>query len=224
MAAGEDWLERFPALGRLEPEAARQLRAAAVPMAFPAGAALFSAGSACHHYLMVLDGAIRVEMVSEGGREIVLYRVGAGETCILTTACLMTRADYSAHGVAETAVRAVSLPADRFRGLLAQSDVFREFVFSSYGTRIADLLVLIEEVAFRRVDVRLARLLTERAGPDAAVTMTHGEIAAELGTAREVVSRQLKEFERRGWVSLGRGRIMVQNAAALRDAAAADGR
>jgi CRP/FNR family transcriptional regulator len=204
----------FPRLAALEPDAARTLAAASRSVAIPAGTVLFQDGAECGSYVMVLDGSIRVQKVAENGREIVLYRVERGQTCVLTTNSLIARTNYSAEGVAETPVSAVMLPAATFRTLLARSEVFRDFVFAAYATRISDLLVLIEEVAFGRIDMRLAGWLAARAGSDG-IRATHQDIAVELGTAREVISRQLKDFERRGWVSLHRGRVEVRDAGAL---------
>ena len=202
----------FPALAALEPEAAR-LFAAARQVDIPAGTVLFQDGSPCGNYVLVIEGSIRVQKVAENGREIVLYRVEGGQSCVLTTNCLIGGENYAAEGIAENAVTALVLPAMAFRALLASSDVFRSFVFSAYASRMSDLLLLIEEVAFGRIDARLAAWLAERGGGE--LKATHQEIAVELGTAREVVSRQLKEFERRGWVALGRGRLAVQNIKAL---------
>jgi CRP/FNR family transcriptional regulator len=203
----------FPQFARLDPESARLLESTARIIGVPAGTVLFQDGSECQAYVLVLDGSVRVQKVSENGREIVLYRVEAGQSCVLTTNCLIAREDYAAQGIAETDIRALVLPAATFRALLAKSEAFRDFVFSAYATRIGDLLMLIEEVAFGRIDVRLAGWLRQRAG--SAIRVTHQEVAVELGTAREVISRQLKEFERRGWVALGRGRIEVTDAAGL---------
>lgn len=199
----------FPQFAAMDPESARLLDGAARMVTVPAGTVLFQDGSECSSYVLVVDGSIRVQKVSEGGREIVLYRVEAGQSCVLTTNCLIAHEDYAAQGIAETEVRALVLPAATFRALLAKSEPFRDFVFSAYAARIADLLMLIEEVAFGRIDVRLAGWLGARADKGGEIRATHQDIATELGTAREVISRQLKEFERRGWVALGRGRIMV---------------
>lgn len=222
MRQDQDWLRSFPALASLDEPARRILRDAARVVTVPQGTAVFSEGDACRSYMLVLDGSVRVQKVSEGGREIVLYRVEAGQSCVLTTSCLLTQGDYSAEGVAETEVQAVVLSHAAFQQLLAQSAAFRQFVFSSYAVRLADLLMLIEEVAFGRVDVRLAQLLCERAGADGVVRGTHHEVAVELGSAREVISRQLKDFERRGWVALHRGRIEVKARQALRELARRD--
>ena len=213
----DDWLKTFPALAALDEPAARILRKAATVMTLPVGAAPFRQGSACEAYLFVVSGSVRVHMVSETGREIVLYRVEDGQTCILTTCCLMSREDYPAHAVTETEVVAAVLPAGAFRELIARSAAFREFVFSVYGHRVADLMLLVDQVAFHSIDLRLARFLLENKGAKGGLDVTHQHVAVELGTAREVVSRQLKEFERRGWVALHRGRIDVVDADALDD-------
>jgi len=221
-AAGGHALEALARRAGLD-EAARRRLAGAHRVAVPAGAVLFRPGDRCESYLVVLSGTARVQHVSEGGREIVLYRIGAGETCILTTACLMAGEAYSAEGIAETAVEAVAVPQAAFHDLIAASASFRRFVFASYGARLADLMLLVEEVAFGRIDVRLARFLAAHGGAAGTVAMTHQDLATELGTAREVVSRQLKEFERRGWVALHRGRIDLTDGTALRSLGAAEG-
>lgn len=205
----------FPQFSRLDPESARLLGANARTMVIPSGTILFQDGAECSAYVLVLDGSIRVQKVAENGREIVLYRVESGQSCVLTTNCLITREDYAAEGIAETEIRALILPAATFRTLLGQSEAFRDFVFSAYATRIADLLMLIEEVAFGRIDVRLGGWLRQRTDGNGEIRATHQEIATELGTAREVVSRQLKEFERRGWVGLHRGRVEIKSAEGL---------
>lgn len=217
MRPADDWTSAFPALATLDDAAKRLLRDAAHVVTVPAGSVVFSEGEPCRNYMLVLDGSVRVQKVSEGGREIVLYRVDSGQSCVLTTSCLLTQGDYNAQGIAETEVRAVILSHATFQNLLARSAPFRQFVFSSYAVRLADLLMLIEEVAFGRVDMRLAQLLVERAGKDGQLKGTHQDFAVELGTAREVVSRQLKDFERRGWVVLHRGRVEVKAPQPLRD-------
>ena len=212
---GEDWTVGIPGLSALDQPTRSRLCALSRPMAAPAGTILFREGYACQSYLIVLSGQVRVQKLGENGREIVLYRVEEGETCIITTACLMSGADYDAEGIAETDIVAQALPMSGFQEMLAVSSSFRCFVFNAYGTRIADLLMLIEEVAFGRIDRRLAACLVQHARGGNAVNVTHQELAVELGTAREVVSRQLKEFERNGWVRLGRGHMDIENAKAL---------
>lgn len=212
----ENWIDAFPALATLEQPARVILQRAAMVATLPAGTVPFRHGDSCESFLFVLSGTVRVHMISETGREIVLYRVEDGQTCILTTCCLMSNEDYPAEAVTETEVSAVVLPAVGFRELVARSTVFRDFVFSTYGRRIFDLTLLVEEVAFRNIDLRLARFLLDTMDASGRLTLTHQEVAVELGSVREVISRQLKEFERRSWVGLRRGRIDVLDAGALR--------
>lgn len=217
MKTTDEWLGCFPLLQRLDDGARRSLRHSARLVTLPAGAMAFREGDACSTYMLVLDGSVRVQKVSENGREIVLYRVEAGQSCILTTSCLLNHENYGAEGIAETEVKAVILPISTFEDLIGRSAEFRRFVFSSYAVRISGLLMLIEEVAFGRIDVRLAQFLSERSDAAGMVNGTHQDMAMELGTAREVVSRQLKEFERRGWLALHRGRVELRQPEALRE-------
>jgi CRP/FNR family transcriptional regulator len=211
-----DWLANFPALERLEAPVRQRLSAASTLVTLPAGATVFREGCRCDSYLLVLQGSVRVQKVSESGREIVLYRVESGQSCVLTTSCLLACERYSAEGVTETPVEAVALPQSLFQELVASSGGFRSFVFASYAERISGLLMLIDAIAFGRMDGRLAARLLELADRDGSVGLTHQAIAAELGTAREVISRLLKEFERKGLLSLGRGRIEILAPGALR--------
>lgn len=209
-----DWIRAIPELAALDAESGVLLASASRKMAAPAGTQLFGEGSPCQAFLIVLAGQVRVQKTAENGREIALYRIGPGQTCVVTTVCLMTGTDYDAEGVAETDIEAQALPMPAFRALLAKSERFRDFVFRAYSVRITDLLLLLEEVSFGRIDQRLAACLLER-GRSGEVCATHQELAAELGTAREVVSRQLKEFENHGWIALARGRIVLRDLAAL---------
>ncbi len=178
-------------------------------MQVKAGNVLFRNGSACKAYVLVISGSIRVQKMDPEGREIVLYRVEDHQSCMLTTTCLIGHQDYPAEGVAETDVELVILPAESFQTALAESGDFRNFVMSAIGQRIVDLMVLIEDVAFGRMDVRIAQLLLSRSPATGSFHATHQEISTELGTAREVVSRVLKTFEQRGWISLSRGCIKL---------------
>lgn len=210
-----DWLSRFPGLSSLDEPTKNLLGERSRILAVPQGTVVFGPGVAAENLLLMLEGTVRVQQLSEGGREIVLYRVRAGESCVLTTACLLAFEDYSAQGIAETDVQAVAIPRQVFDELIARSKTFREFVFSAYSKRITDLFFVIEEIAFQRMDIRLAQKLLELAGSGRKVHATHQQMAAELGTAREVVSRQLQEFQRRGWVTQSRGTIELADDPAM---------
>lgn len=216
-----DWISAFPGLQRLAPDIAKPLVEQSRVVTLPAGTRIFGPGQAPDAYVMLLQGTVRVQQVSETGREIVLYRVSAGESCALTTACLMGYEEYQAEGIAETDLEAVAVPRKTFDDLIARSEEFRKFVFTAFSVRITDLFRVIEDVAFSRVDVRLAQRLLDLGGQKRHVELTHQQLAAELGTAREVVSRQLNEFQRRGWIATSRGAIDILDEGGLRHLAAA---
>ena len=213
-----DWLQSFPPLTALEPNARDILTKSARIVEAPVGTIGYREGGACGAYVMRLAGQSRVYKMSASGREILLYRVAAGETCVITTTCLLGNSDYPASTVVEEPIRDVIIPAAAFNQLMVDSAVFRRFVMTNYGALISDLIVLLDEVAFHSLDARLAKLLLDAKGET--ISRTHQLIADELGTAREVVSRQLKRFEQKGWVALGRGHIELTNQAALEKLAA----
>ena len=160
-----DWTANFPGLKKLEPEIAKLLIETSNVVDLPVGTRIFGPGQSPESYLLLLDGTVRVQQVSETGREIVLYRISAGESCALTTACLMGYEEYQAEGVAETDVEAVAIPRATFDELIARSAVFRRFVFTAFSVNVTTLFRIIDEVAFSRIDVRLAQRLLQLADP-----------------------------------------------------------
>lgn len=218
----QDWISQFPGLSRLGPDLRATLLTQSLILTVPAGTVVFGPGKSPEH-LLLLDGRVRVQQTSEEGREIVLYRVAAGESCVMTTACLLAHEDYSAEGIAETDVRAAAIPRALFDDLASRSVEFRTFIFTAYARRMSDLFMVIEEIAFQRLDIRLAQKLIELARDTGQIRATHQQLAAELGTAREVISRQLGEFQRRGWIGQARGVVDLLDAAAIGRLAAQDG-
>lgn len=204
-----DWTQRFDGLRALEPKVAQYLTTQSKLVTLPAKTTIFGHGQSPENMLLLLDGTVRVQQTSENGHEIVLYRINAGESCVLTTACLLSHETYSAEGISETKVNAVTIPRVAFDTLVGTSLVFRSFVFSAFSKRITELFTMIDEVAFQRIDVRLAQKLIALADPEGTVTTTHQMLSVELGTAREVISRQLQEFNRRGWIVQSRGKITI---------------
>lgn len=203
----------FPAT--LPPPLAAMLGQHGQIVSLPAGARVYAPGKVPDAYLLVLDGSVRVQQVSESGREIVLYRVRAGESCTLTTACLLGDDRYTAEAITETAVRAVALPRGAFDALVAGSPEFRRFVFSTLSDRITNLFRLVGQVAFGRLDGRIAQGLMDLAAGEATVRITQQQLAAEVGSAREVISRVLGQMQRQGLVRVGRGRIDIVDRARL---------
>jgi CRP/FNR family transcriptional regulator, anaerobic regulatory protein len=212
-----NWLQSFPPLMALEASAREILAKSARIVEAPIGTMGYREGQACGAYVMRLAGQSRVYKTSSSGREILLYRVQAGETCVITTTCMLGHSNYPASTIVEEPIRDVIIPAPAFNQLMIESKVFRTFVMTNYGALITDLIVLLDEVAFHSLDARLAKLLLDAGG--STIGRTHQLIADELGTAREVVSRQLKRFEQKGWVALGRGHVEISNRIALEKAA-----
>ncbi len=213
------WTRHFTRLDQVDDPVGRALLRDACPLEAPAGTVVFRPGSACEQYLLVIQGSVRVQQISGSGREIVLYRVQGGESCVLTTSCLLGGSRYSAEGICESPVTGIAIPEVSFMEGIEHSAGFRRFVFQGYGRRIAELMALIDEVAFGRLNARLAHRLLELADSAGTLHCTHQDLAVELGTAREVISRVLKEFEHHAWVSLARGRIDLLDTRALRSVA-----
>lgn len=208
-----EWLTQFPELTQLEDEAKALLAKSIRIVEAPVGTIGYHEGASCEAYVLRLSGKSRVYKISTSGREILLYRVAAGETCVITTTCLLGNSDYPASTVVEEPITDVLIPAKAFNQLMTDSAVFRRYVMTNYGALISDLIVLLDEVAFHTLDARLAKVLFDT--NDAHITKTHQQLADELGTAREVVSRQLKRLEQKGVVSLGRGQIEIIDRDAL---------
>ena len=199
-------LERFPVFSDLSEQRLAEVLAQAQLRQLPANQTMFEPNMPCAGFPLVLDGSVRVAKLAPTGREIVLYRVAPGEGCILAGSCLLGHHDFSATAVAESDVTVLVIPPALFQELVLQHEPFRRFVFDMYGARLAEVMELLEEVAFRRLDTRLAQLLIQR-GP--VINATHQNLADELGSVRVFVSRLLRNFEQRDWVKLERERVTV---------------
>ena len=209
------WLASFPELGELEDEHRRDLLAATQFNRLRGGDIAYRQGQSCQNYVMCIEGQTRVFKTSESGREILLYQVGPGETCVLTTSCLIAGNPFPAESTAETNVLLAALPASVFHRLMTTSPRFRHYVLSNYGDLLSSLITLVDEVAFASLDLRLARRLLAEADAQGVVAKTHQQLALDLGSVREVISRYLAEWERMGWVHASRGSIEVRNRSAL---------
>ncbi len=205
----EDWTERFQGTAGLPRAVRDRLIDVARIVRMKKGAQVFGPANIPDSLLFLYDGRIRVSQSSDAGREIVLYRVDAGESCVLTTACMLAEEAYNAEGIAETDITAIVLPKPAFDRLVAEEEAFRKFVFAAYSKRLIDLLRVVDDVAFGHMDVRLAERLLSLAGQGREISATHQQLASEFGTAREVVSRILSDFQKRGLIAQTRGRITL---------------
>jgi CRP/FNR family transcriptional regulator len=206
-------LELYPLLGGLQAEQLQQLLAQANYMKVPSGALMFDENQPCMGFPMVISGSARVIKSSPSGRELHLYHVMPGETCILTSSCLLSNSPYQARGEAYEELELVVLPPGTFKLLFGQLEPFRNQVFNRFSERLTELMNLVTAVAFQKLDQRLAALLLSKVNP---VAMTHQAIADELGSFRELVSRLLKDFEHKRWVRLERGYVHVLDGDAIK--------
>jgi len=215
----ERLLNLYPSLRQVSPGALDDvLQRHARHLHAPADTRLFDEGAPCQGFPLVIEGEIRVARGSPSGRLLELYRVTPGELCVLSTSCLFGERPLQAHGQTTAPTELLLLGRAGFEQLLHEN-AFRAYVFGIFADRLADLMSLAEAVAFQRLDRRLAHALL---GHGAVVAATHQSLADELGTVREIVTRLLKRFEQAGWVRLGRERIELADAAALRALAAGE--
>jgi CRP/FNR family transcriptional regulator len=176
---------------------------------FPADKVLFSEASPCSNFMWLMDGSVRVYKNSEEGREVTIYRVSPGELCLLSLNSMLDGNSYPASAKTDTIIKGLMISAKQFSELMENSRGFRDYVLLALIERLSDVMTLLSDVVFRRLDLRLACLLGQqfersRGEP---LEITHAQLACELGTTREVISRILKEFERQECIYLSRGQI-----------------
>ena len=210
-------LASYPSLADLPTRLREEVASNLTVLRLPAGSSVFRENDACGGFPMVLRGRVRISRMLADGRELVLYDVGPGESCVLSTSCLLGNARYNAHGACETDVELALLPRALFDRLLAEHPPFRTAVFNQFGERLVRLVELAEAVGFQRVEQRLAAALL---GVGRELHTSHEKLARRLGASRETVSRLLKVFEGSGWIRLRRGTIEILQPQALRAAAA----
>jgi len=212
-----DRLKRaLPVLQRAEPALVREFVDAAWIARIPAGHDVFVEGDRVDAIALLISGVVRVYKVGETGREITLYRFGLGESCILTANAILSQQSFPAIATVEQEAEAVMIPAQSLREWVRRYDLWRGFVFDLLSQRLANVMALVDEVAFQRMDARMATLLLERSRAHNPLHITHQEIAAELGSSREVISRLLEDFAGRGLIRLARGTVEVLNRDALK--------
>ena len=213
----ESILNLYPFYRESPTQLQRQIAQITQEAQLPVGTEYYREGESCTRLALIGEGRVRVYKASSSGRQITLYHVGPGESCILTASCALTGLNYPATAVVEgdRPLEALVFPADSFRAWVAQYDDIRNFVFQLMSDRLTSMMMLVEEVAFGKMDRRLAAFLVRRVqmeNPSGnSLTMTHDQIASELGSAREVISRILKDFERHGILEVSRGKINLLN-------------
>ncbi|MEN8264929.1 MAG: Crp/Fnr family transcriptional regulator [Nitrospirota bacterium] len=204
--------DAFPFLRDAGKDVREDVTAHAQIARIPKGTFIFFEGDECKQLALVLSGSVRVYKPAESGREITLYRLGKGDSCVLTASCIFSRNPFPAIAYVEDDIEVAAVPSNVFRDWVNRFEVWRNYVFNLLSKRLSEVIATVEEVAFRRVDVRIAEFLLRlpRTNNDE-IRMTHQDIAMELGTSREVVSRILKHFEDEKLIILSRGTITILN-------------
>lgn len=199
----------LPFLQRADESLKRELMQHAHLAKIPAGHDIFVDGDRVNGIALLLSGVVRVYKIGETGREITLYRFGLGQSCILTANAILSNKSFPAIATVEEDAEAVMIPANVFRAWVNKYDLWREFVFDLLSDRLSTVMAVVDEVVFKRMDRRVASFLLSQAKVRNPMRITHQEIAAELGSSREVVSRILEDFSREGLIEAGRGTIEV---------------
>lgn len=208
-------LAAFPFLATASPDLAGEMRRTLQWVRLSVGRHLFQSGDCAEGLPLLLSGSVRVYQLGRTGREITLYRLRSGEACLLSANAILSGQRLPVAAVVEERSEAVLVPSAALRRWVGEHPLWREFVFSIVGQRLADVLRVVDAVLSQRMDTRVATLLLERGATQRPLRITHHEIAAELGTSREVVSRILENLADAGLLRVGRGRIEIQSPAAL---------
>ena len=208
--------EIFPFLAQLNQGQQHEFHLSATQICLSPGSFICREGDRCGVIPLLLSGVARVYKTNESGREITLYRIDPGESCILTTSCILSDVPFPAFAVAETEIKACVVPAETFYNWVNQIPQWRDFVFHLLTLRLSSVIEIVEEVTFQKLDVRLASYILELSEKGLLRT-THEKIATDLGSSREVISRILKEFERGGMITLSRGMLVLNDGARLRE-------
>ena len=195
-----------------------EFKSAAVNSVIPKGKMITIEGDNCSYLSFVLSGIVRVYKIGESGREITLYRLYKGDSCILTASCILSHSTFPAYSIAETDVEVISIPSNLFSRWIKQYSFWQNYTFNLVSERLADIIAVVEEIAFRHIDVRIAdrlnKLYEENGNP---VKITHQKLASDIGSSREVVSRILKDFEEKNIIRISRGEIEILEPASLKN-------
>lgn len=183
----------------------------------PTGRDIFLEGDRVEALALLISGVVRVYNIGVTGREITLYRFGLGDSCILSANAIFNQQNFPAIATVEEEAEAVMIPSDAFKDWVDRHELWRNFIINLLSQRLSSLMTVIDEVAFQRMDTRIATFLYQRSGMENPIRITHQEIADELGSSREVISRILEDFSRQGVIEQSRGTITVVDQQALED-------
>ena len=209
------WRSTFPSIAALPPADFEHIARVVQFPVLDAGQVAYEQEGACENYLMCIEGRTRITKMSPAGRQMLLYKVENGGTCVLTTQCLLSRSNFPAESVAEARTELAAVPASWFHVFMAEIPAFRDFVIADYTKLLSTMFSFVDTLAFATVEQRLARRLLAEADESLLVSKTHQQLASDVGTIREIVSRHISEWNRNGWIAAGRGSIRILDRASL---------
>jgi len=209
-------LQLFPFIAQLDPLAQAQLQAEGKFLQIAEGEMLQPPAEGCEAVPLVLSGVLRIYKLSETGREVTLFRAFAGDICLINLTRHLALADFPAHAAAEDPCHLLLISKDFYQHWLRNSIPWKDFLIGILYKRLSETMNVLEQVAFTRADKRLAQVLFSLSkGQNTVLSLTHEQLAVELGTAREVVSRLLSELKRQGIINQNRGSILILDSQAL---------
>ena len=181
-------------------------------MEIPEGEILIDIGQYIKMMPLLLSGSLKILREDNDGKELLLYHVHPGQTCAMSITCCMGDAKSSVRAVAEEDTKLIALPTRIMDEWSNQYPSWKHFIMRTYQRRFEELLNTIDSIAFQKLDDRLERWLKEKTAksPDGVIQITHQEIASELHSSREVISRLLKKMEHQGTLELGRNKIKMR--------------
>jgi CRP/FNR family transcriptional regulator len=201
--------QALPVLKEASSELVDEFQQVAFLAKIPAGHDVFLEGDRIDAIALLISGVVRVYKIGETGREITLYRFGHGESCILTANAILSQKLFPAIATVEQEAEAVMIPADKFRDWVKRYDPWREFVFELLSDRLSTVMAVVDQVVFQRMDRRVASLLITKSNNLHPIRTTHQELASELGSSREVISRILEDLSQKGLIEVGRGIVEI---------------
>lgn len=189
-----------------------------IQKAIPKDTVIFNEGDECGTVAFLLSGSIRISKIGKNGREIVLYRLGSGDSCILTISSVLANISYPATAVVEEDAEAILLSVQQFKELMTINPEFQQYIYKLLAARLLEVMTLVDEIVFHKMDERLIEYLLRHSKNDEdIIEITHEELASQLGSVREVISRLLKGFERDGLIQLSRGKVKIMHRSGLEE-------
>lgn len=208
--------ELIPFFNEADPKIENEFQQHSILQKFPRSTFVSMEGDSCNYFPIIKSGIIRVYKISASGQEMTLYRIKRGESCILTISCLLSNNHFPAVASVEEDCEVILIPAKTITEWMGKFDLWNEYVYDYLAKVLINVISLLEDITFKRVDIRIAEYLVKAfLSKGKIIKSTHQEIASDLGTAREVVSRILKDFEKQKLIAVKRGQLIIEDFSSL---------